>query len=152
VSNQLAIAVLFQWRILLAVRIARSIWSHRWGSAVKIFLDGVGRTFARVSAEEHIANYRAARALIGKGNSERVRERGSSAKKTGTKKSAVKKAKPKEVTPARAFSERSRRRWGQPWNLAQFFSAVSNSFAAPENDRNETLELTSIPSHFATLS
>lgn len=27
----------------------------------------VGRTAARVSAEEHMANYRAARALIGKG-------------------------------------------------------------------------------------
>ena len=52
------------------------------------------------------ANYRAARALLGKGNSavtrvkerpgfQRVRERGSSAKK-GAKKSAVKKAKPKK--------------------------------------------------------
>jgi hypothetical protein len=49
----------------------------------------VGRTVARVSVEEHMANYRAARALLGKGNSERVRERGSSAKK-GAKKSAVK--------------------------------------------------------------
>jgi len=55
----------------------------------------VGRTVARVSVEEHMANYRAARALKGKGNSERVRERGSSAKK-GAKKSAVKKAKPKK--------------------------------------------------------
>ena len=50
----------------------------------------VGRTVARVSAEEHMANYQAARALLGKGNSERVRQPGSSAKK-----SAVKKAKPK---------------------------------------------------------
>jgi len=56
-----------------------------------------------VSAEEHVANYRAARALMGKGNSElrnssrarRVRERGSSAKK-GASKSAVKKTKPKK--------------------------------------------------------
>jgi hypothetical protein len=40
-----------------------------------------------VSAKEHIANYRAARALLGKGTS--------SAKKSA-KKSAVKKAKPKE--------------------------------------------------------
>ncbi len=54
-------------------------------------LDVVGRTVARVSAEEHMA----ARALMGKGNSERVRERGSSAKK-GARKSAVKKAKPKK--------------------------------------------------------
>ena len=53
-----------------------------------------------------MANYRAARALLGKGNSavtrekerpgfQRVRERGISAKK-GDKKSAVKKAKPKK--------------------------------------------------------
>src|SRR5438874_3930207 len=55
----------------------------------------VGRTVARVSAEEHMVNYRAARALLGKAKSERVRERGSSAKK-GAKKSAVKKAKPKK--------------------------------------------------------
>ena|SRR5947209_1603786 len=41
-------------------------------------LDVVGRTIARVSVEEHIANYRAARALMGKG-------------KKGAKKSAVKK-------------------------------------------------------------
>jgi hypothetical protein len=46
-----------------------------------------GRTVARVSVEEHMANYRAARALMGKGKS--------SAKK-GAKKSAVKKAKPKK--------------------------------------------------------
>ena len=47
----------------------------------------VGRTVARVSVEEHMANYQAARALMGKGKS--------SAKK-GAKKSAVKKAKPKK--------------------------------------------------------
>jgi len=43
----------------------------------------VGRTVARMSVEEHMANYQAARALMGKGNSElrnssrakRVRER-----------------------------------------------------------------------------
>ena len=45
-------------------------------------LDIVGRTVARVSVEEHMANYRAARALLGKGKS--------------AKKSAVKKAKPKK--------------------------------------------------------
>jgi hypothetical protein len=48
-------------------------------------LDVVGRTVARVSAEEHMANYKAARALLGKGKG--------SAKKGATK-SAVKKAKP----------------------------------------------------------
>jgi hypothetical protein len=61
----------------------------------------VGRTVARVPAEEPMANYQAARALLNKGNSAvtrvnerpgfpRVRQPGSSAKK-----SAVKKAKPK---------------------------------------------------------
>jgi uncharacterized protein YdhG (YjbR/CyaY superfamily) len=49
-------------------------------------LDVVGRTVARLPVEEHIANYRAARALAGKGKS--------TANK-GVKKSAVKKAKPK---------------------------------------------------------
>ena len=56
-------------------------------------LDVIGRTVARVSVEEHMANYQAARALMGKGNSavtrvkerpgfQRVRERGRSAKKS----------------------------------------------------------------------
>ena len=60
-----------------------------------------------------MANYQAARALLGKGNSElrnssrarRVRERGSSAKKAA-KKSAVKEGETKEVTLATAFSEK----------------------------------------------
>ena len=47
-------------------------------------LDVVGRAIARVPVEDHIANYRAARALLGKGNS--------SAKK-GAKKTVAKKAK-----------------------------------------------------------
>ena len=71
----------------------------RFKSLEDLALDVVGRTVARVSAEEHMANYQAARALLEKGNSElrnssrarRVRERGSNAKK-----SAVKKAKPKK--------------------------------------------------------
>ena len=67
----------------------------RFKSLDDLALDVVGRTVARVSAEEHMANYQAARALLGKGNSERVRERGSSAKKRA-KKCAVKKAKPKK--------------------------------------------------------
>jgi hypothetical protein len=61
----------------------------RFKSLQDLALDVVGRTVARVSAEEHMANYQAARALMGKGNSERIREQGSSAKK-GAKKSAVK--------------------------------------------------------------
>ena len=48
-------------------------------------LDVVGRTVARVSVEEHMANYRAARALMGKGSATK-----------GAKKSAVKKAKLKK--------------------------------------------------------
>jgi hypothetical protein len=61
-------------------------------------LDVVGRTVARVSAEEHIANYQAERALMGKGRNAGEGAAGlskSSAKK-GAKKSAVKKAKPKK--------------------------------------------------------
>ncbi len=46
-------------------------------------LDVVGRTVARVSVDEHMANYQAARALLGKG-------------KSSAKKSAVKKANPKK--------------------------------------------------------
>ena len=54
----------------------------RFKSLEDLALDVVGRTVARVSAEEHMANYQAARALMGKGKS--------SAKK-GARKSAVKK-------------------------------------------------------------
>ena len=57
----------------------------RFKSLEDLALDVVGRTVARVSVEEHMANYKAARALLGKGKS--------SAKKT---KSAVKKAKSKK--------------------------------------------------------
>ena len=57
----------------------------RFKSLEDLALDVVGRTVARVSVEEHMANYQAARALLSK----------SSAKK-GTKKSAVKKVKPKK--------------------------------------------------------
>jgi hypothetical protein len=55
----------------------------RFKSLEDLALDVVGRTVARVSAEEHMANYQAARALIAKG-------------KSSAKKSAVKKAKPKK--------------------------------------------------------
>ena len=47
-------------------------------------LDVIGRTVARVSAEEHMANYQAARA------------RGKSSAKKAARKSAAKKAKPKK--------------------------------------------------------
>jgi len=60
----------------------------RFKSLEDLALDVVGRTVARVSAEEHMANYQAARALMRKGNSERVRERGSSAKKSAMKNGA----------------------------------------------------------------
>ena len=55
----------------------------RFKSLEDLALNVVGRTVARVSVEDHMANYRAARALLGKG-------------KTSAKKSAAKKAKPKK--------------------------------------------------------
>jgi uncharacterized protein YdhG (YjbR/CyaY superfamily) len=55
----------------------------RFKSLGDLALDVVGRTVARVSVKEHVANYRAARALLGKGTS-------------SAKKSAVKKATPKK--------------------------------------------------------
>jgi uncharacterized protein YdhG (YjbR/CyaY superfamily) len=70
----------------------------RFKSLEDLALDVVGRTVARVSAEEHMANYQAARALLGKGRNAGEGAAGlskSSAKK-GARKSAVKKAKPKK--------------------------------------------------------
>ena len=55
----------------------------RFKSLENLALDVVGRTVARVSAEEHMANYQAARALLGKG-------------KSSAKRAAIKKAKPKK--------------------------------------------------------
>src|SRR4029077_19432051 len=55
----------------------------RFQSLEDLALDVVGRTVARVSAEEHMANYRAARALMSKG-------------KSSAKKSAVKKVESKK--------------------------------------------------------
>ena len=66
----------------------------RFKSLEDLALDVVGRTVARVSAEEQMANYQAARALIGKGKN--------SAKKKGATKSAVKKGETKETTLATA--------------------------------------------------
>src|SRR5437660_1027855 len=59
----------------------------RFKSLEDLALDVVGRTVARVSVQEHIANYRGARALMGKGKSSATK---------GVKKSAVKKAKPRK--------------------------------------------------------
>ncbi len=59
----------------------------RFKSLEDLALDVVGRTVARVPVKEHMANYQAARALMGK--------RTSRAQK-GAKKSAVQKAKPKK--------------------------------------------------------
>ena len=56
----------------------------RFKSLEDLALDVVGRTVARVTVEEHMANYRAARALLGKGKSRA---------KKGAEKSAVKNAK-----------------------------------------------------------
>lgn len=56
----------------------------RFKSLEDLALDVIGRTVERVSAKEHMSNYQAARALMGKGMS--------SAKK-GAKKPAAKKAK-----------------------------------------------------------
>ena len=59
----------------------------RFKKVEDLALDVVGRTVARVPVKEHMANYRAARALLGKGKS--------GAKKSASK-SAVKKPKPKK--------------------------------------------------------
>jgi len=70
----------------------------RFKSLEDLALDVVSRTVARVPVEEHIANYRAARSLMGKGRNAGEGAAGlskSSAKK-GAKKSAVKKAQSKK--------------------------------------------------------
>ena len=59
----------------------------RFKSLEDLALDVVGRTVARVPVQEHMGNYRAARALMGKGKSSATK---------GVKKSAVKKAKPRK--------------------------------------------------------
>jgi hypothetical protein len=53
-----------------------------------------GRTVSRVSAAEHMANYQAARALIGKGRN--AGEGAAGLSKSSAKKGAKKKAKPKK--------------------------------------------------------
>ena len=69
-------------------------------------LDVVARTIARVSTEEHMANYQAARALTDKGRNagegaaglsrNGLRKQTAGLSKSSAKKSAVKKAKPKK--------------------------------------------------------
>ena len=66
----------------------------RFKSLEDLALDVVGRTVARVSAEEHMANYQTARALMGKGRNAGKGAAGLS--KRSAKKAAVKKAKPKK--------------------------------------------------------
>jgi hypothetical protein len=66
--------------------------------AAALTLDVVGRTIARVSVKEFMANYRAARALLGKGREAGEGAAGlskSSAMKDA-RKAAVKKTKPKK--------------------------------------------------------
>ena len=46
----------------------------RFKSLEDLALDVVGRTVARVSAEEHMANYQAARALMGKGKMAKLKK------------------------------------------------------------------------------
>ena len=65
--------------------------SNRWRD---LALDVVGRTVARVSAEEHMANYQAARALLGKGRN--AGEGAAGLSRSSARKSAAKKAKPKK--------------------------------------------------------
>ncbi len=66
----------------------------RFNTLEDLALDVVARTVARVPVEEHMANYRAARALLGKVR--RADEGAAGLSKRGAKKSAVKKAKAKE--------------------------------------------------------
>jgi uncharacterized protein YdhG (YjbR/CyaY superfamily) len=72
----------------------------RFKSLEDLALDVVGRTVARVSAEEHMANYQAARALMGKGRNagegaaglsrNGLRKQTAGLSKSSAKKSAVK--------------------------------------------------------------
>jgi hypothetical protein len=64
----------------------------RFKSLEDLALDVVGRTVARVSVEEHMANYQAARALMGKGRNagEGAAGLSKSRAKKGARKSAVK--------------------------------------------------------------
>jgi len=79
----------------------------RFKSLEDLALDVVGRTVARVSAEEHMANYQAARALMGKGNSElRNSSRAGQQRQEGRQEVRGEEGETKEVTLATAFSEK----------------------------------------------
>ena len=80
----------------------------RFKSLEDLALDVVGRTVARVSVEEHMANYQAARALMGKGRN--AGEGAAGLSKSSAKKGAEvrgEEGETKEVTLATAFSEKS---------------------------------------------
>ena len=84
--EDLALGVRFAERELYGGRPrAVASWSREAGDTVLV--KTVGRTVARVSAEEHMANYRAARALLAKGKTSAEKD---------VKKSTVKKAKQKK--------------------------------------------------------
>src|SRR5437899_2157273 len=80
----------------------------RFKSLEDLALDVVGRTVARVSAEEHMANYRAARALMGKGRNAGEGAAGlfKEQREEGRQEVRGEEGETKEVTLATAFSER----------------------------------------------
>jgi len=125
-------------------------WSREAGDTVLV--KTVGRTVARVSAEEHMANYRAARALMGKGKS--------SAKK-GAKKSAVSSSisRLSEVSPPLGAIRLSARRWIRilEKNLRQLFSTAGSTVRFPDSslqpsDLGERLSRMSYPNILDQLS
>ena len=82
--EDLALDVRFAGRELYGGR-PRTVasWSREAGDTVLV--KPVGRTVARVSAEEHMANYQAARALMGKEKSSAKKDAKKSAVKNGAK-------------------------------------------------------------------
>src|SRR5205823_1036584 len=80
----------------------------RFKSLEDLALDVVGRTVARVSAEEHMANYQAARALMGKGRNAGEGAAGlfKEQREEGRQEVRGEEGETKEVTLATAFSER----------------------------------------------
>ena len=81
-------------------------WSREAGETVLV--KTVGRTLARVSAEEHMANYQAARALMGKGRNAGEGAAGlfKEQREEGRQEVRGEEGETKEVTLATAFSER----------------------------------------------
>ena len=64
-------------------------------------VDVVGRTVARVTPAEHVANYQKARDALGKGKAKKA-----PAKKSAPKKSASKKTEPKKAAPKKAIPKK----------------------------------------------